>query len=184
MQRANREAAIAAFETFGITGRNHALAAYWLSLWRGERMPMRADFNPARVGALLPGIGLFSVKPGAHSVCRLAGTAIAQATGHELTGLDWRRYTPKAECKVRLERNSAVACGQVAIGMRSRERPDGQTEHTTELQLPFADEAEDGTRQILFHLDWRASGHASTARANLEPPALRIADAFHAISLL
>jgi hypothetical protein len=180
MQQANRDAAIAAFETLGIEGRNHALAVYWLSLWRGDRMPVRADFNPAKVGALLPGIGLFSVKPGVHSACRLAGTAIAQATGRELTGLDWRDYTPKNEWQLRLERNSAIALGQVGIGIRSSERADGQTERFVELQLPFADEAEDGTRQLLFHLDWRASGY--NPRAASDAP--RVADAFHAISLV
>jgi hypothetical protein len=181
MQHANRDAAIRAFEVLGIEGRNHALAAYWLSLWRGDRMPSRADFNPAKVGALLPGIGLFSVKPGVRSMCRLAGTAIAQATGRELTGLDWRQYTPKDQWQLRLERNSAIAQGQVGIGIRSRTRHDGAAEQFVELQLPFADEAEDGTRQILFHLDWRAD--TFDPRMVTQIPTPKIADAFHTIPL-
>jgi hypothetical protein len=179
MQRTNRDAAIRAFETLRIEGRNHALAAYWLSLWRGDQMPMRADFNPAKVGALLPGIGLFSVKPGVHAACRLAGTAIAQATARELTGLEWRQYTPKDEWRLRLERNSAIALGQVGIGIRSNRTVDGGDGQTIELQLPFADEAEDGTRQILFHLDWRAPNY----RPRPEVGAPQVADVFHAISL-
>lgn len=181
MQRANRDAAIRAFETLGIAGRNHALAAYWLSLWRGDRMPMRADFNPAKVSTLLPGIGLFSVKPGAHSVCRLAGTAIAQATGRELTGLDWRQYTPKHEWQARLDRNSAIALGQIGIGIRNGTNPDSRPERFMELQLPFADEAEDGMRQILFHLDWRAPEYTPRSLSGTNTP--KIADAFHAIAL-
>jgi hypothetical protein len=182
MQRANRDAAIKAFETLCISGRNHALAAYWLSLWRGDRMPARADFNPAKIGALLPGIGIFSVKPGVQSACRLAGTAIAQATGRELTGLDWRQYTPKDEWQLRLERNSAVALGQVGIGIRSRADRRGGTEQFVELQLPFADEAEDGTRQILFHLDWRADAFDPRTVSDAATP--KVADAFHAIPLV
>jgi hypothetical protein len=182
MQRANRDAAIAAFETLGVKGRNHALAAYWLSLWRGDRMPMRADFNPAKVGALLPGIGIFSVKPGVQAACRLAGTAIALATGRELTGLDWRQYTPKDEWKLRLERNSAIALGQVGIGIRDGVDADGRSERFTELQLPFADEAEDGTRQLLFHLDWRARDYSPRTMSETVTPG--IAAAFHAIALV
>jgi hypothetical protein len=182
MQRANRDAAITAFETLNISGRNHALAAYWLSLWRGDQMPMRADFNPAKIGALLPGIGLFSVKPGEHSGCRLAGTAIAQATGRELTGLDWRQYTPRHEWQLRLERNSAIALGQIGIGIRNGANADGRKERFMELQLPFADEAEDGTRQILFHLDWRAPDYSP--RTVSETSALKVADGFHAVALV
>ncbi len=181
MQRASRDAAIAAFEAFRIEGRNHALAAYWLSLWRGDRMPSRADFNPARVSKLLPGIGLFSINPGVSSTCRLAGTAIAHATGRDLTGLDWRQYTAKHEWQRRLERNSAIALGQVGIGIRDSKRTDGQTERFVELQLPFADEAEDGTRQILFHLDWRAPDFHLRAASETTTP--KIADTFQAISL-
>ncbi len=182
MQRANRNAAIRAFETLGVEGRNHALAAYWLSLWRGDEMPMRADFNPARVARLLPGIGLFSVKPGVQSACRLAGTAIAQAAGRELTGLDWRQYTPKDEWPLRLARNSAIAQGQIGIGIRNGERADGRSDRFVELQLPFADEAEDGTRQILFHLDWRAADYRPRTASETSAP--KVADAFHAIALV
>lgn len=181
MRRANRDAAIAAFETLGIEGRNHALAAYWLSLWRGDQMPSRADFNPAKVSGLLAGIGLFSVKPGVISACRLAGTAIARAVGRELTGLDWRQYTAKEEWQRRLDRNSAIALGQVGIGIRTSKRGDGRMEQFSELQLPFADEAEDGTRQILFHLDWRAPVFHLREASETSTP--KIADIFHAIPL-
>jgi hypothetical protein len=145
-------------------------------------MPSRADFNPAKVSALLPGIGLFSVKPGVHSVCRLAGTALAQATGRELTGLDWRQYTPKDQWQLRLERNSAIALGQVGIGIRNDMSSDGHGERFVELQLPFADEAEDGTRQILFHLDWRATDYRP--RTVSEASTAKVADAFHAVALV
>ncbi len=145
-------------------------------------MPTRADFNPAKISTLLPGIGLFSVKPGMLAACRLAGTSIAQATGRELTGLDWRQYTPKDEWQLRLERNSAIALGQVGIGIRNSVSADGQNERFTELQLPFADEAEDGTRQILFHLDWRARDYRP--RTTSETNTSKVADAFHAIALV
>jgi hypothetical protein len=184
MQRANRDAAIKAFEILRVEGRNHALAAYWLSLWRGDQMPVRADFNPAKVSALLPGIGVFSVKPGVHSACRLAGTAVAQAAGRELTGLDWRQYTPKGEWQLRLERNSAIALGQVGIGIRNGVSADGQSARSVELQLPFADKAEDGTRQILFHLDWRTPDYRLHATATPGTGAPRVADAFQAIAIV
>jgi PAS domain len=181
MQRASREAAVKAFDTLNIQGRNRILASYWLSLWRGDRMPARADFNPAKIGPLLPGIGIFAVKPGVSSGCRLVGTAITRAAGCDLTGLDWRQYTAKDEWQVRLERNSTIALGQIGIGVRSNRGESGQTEQSVELQLPFADEAEDGTRQILFHLDWRAPNYHPRPVSAAEGP--RIADSFQAIAL-
>lgn len=182
-QAANRTAAIEALEALGIEGRNRILAHYWLSLWKGDRMPMRADFNPAKVAALLPNIGLFSIHPGVGSFCRLSGTGLSRAIGRDLTGLDWRQYTPAAERQLRLERNSAIALGQVGIGIRYATDPLGRTEKVVELQLPFADIAEDGARQILFHLDWRAPDDRPQAAAAGEVRP-RVADSFHAIALV
>jgi hypothetical protein len=180
MQRANRDAAIAAFEALGIEGRNRSLAAYWLSLWPGDQLPRRADFNPARVAKLLPGIGIFSVTPGVQSACRLLGTAIVRAAGRDFTGLDWRAYTPRDEWQLRLDRNSTIAQGHVGIGTRSVIGATGQPERSVELQLPFADEAEDGTRQILFHLDWREPDFSIRAAPDGVPA---VANTFQAISL-
>jgi hypothetical protein len=182
MPLARREAAINALKTLSIGGRNRVLADYWLSLWAEDKPPVRAAFNPARIRTLLPGIGLFSVKPGVSAACRLAGTAIGQSLGRDLTSLDWRAYTPKEQWAERLARNSAIAEGQIGIGVRSRDNAQGERRVSVELQLPFADEMEDGARQILFHLDWRAPDFAPMEPGDSSVE-VQVADAFHAIAL-
>jgi hypothetical protein len=181
MHTARKDIAIRAFEELGIAGRNRMLAVYWLSLWDGDSLPSRAQFQPGAVRDLLPGIGIFLVRPGVSAHCRLAGTAITRALGRDLTGRNWQDYTPQPEWKLRLERNSAIATGSVGIGIRSGEDALGHPERVVELQLPFADRAEDGTHQILFHLDWRAPQFAPRPAPTPEGP--RVADAFHAVAL-
>jgi hypothetical protein len=181
MHTARKDLAIRAFDELGLTGRNRRLAVYWLSLWDGDRMPTRAQFQPGAVRALLPSIGIFSVNPGVSAHCRLAGTELTRAIGHDLTGRSWQDYTPPEEWKQRLERNSAIATGGIGIGVRFIRDSHGELERLTELQLPFADTAEDGTRQILFHLDWRVPRLAERPIPARE--GLSIADEFYVVPL-
>jgi hypothetical protein len=174
-----RDVARAAFEKLALSPSNEKLARYWLSLWDGDALPKRAQLSPARVKDLLPGIGIFEVRPGESSRCRLSGTAIQHALGREIAGLDWRQYTAKEHWQSRLARNSQIADGGVGVGLR-RGQPDGGAGATQELQLPFADETEDGARLILFHLDWRPEDRLH--KPQTIAPA-RIADEFHVFSL-
>lgn len=176
-----KDLAIAAFERLGLTGRNRRLAVYWLSLWEGDRLPERARLQPSALRELLPGIGLFSVKPGISTYCRLAGTELTRAIGLDLTGLSWQHYTPPAEWKSRLERNSVIATGSVGIGVRFGVDANGELQKAVELQLPFDDVGEDGTRQLLFHLDWRPP-EKDVRRVPPEGP--HIADQFFSVPLI
>ena len=181
MHTGRKDLAIQAFERLGLTGANRRLAVYWLSLWDGDQMPTRAQFQPGAVRDLLPGIGIFAVNPGVSTHCRLAGTELTRAIGRDLTGLSWQAYTPPDEWKLRLDRNSEIAKGSVGIGIRFTQDRNGETERAIELQLPFADVAEDGTRQILFHLDWRAPRLSARPPPAAQGP--RIADQFLAVPL-
>lgn len=176
MTTMRRDVALAAFEKLALSPSNEKLARYWLSLWDGDTLPRRAQLSPARVKDLLPGIGIFEVRPGESSRCRLSGTAIQHALGREIAGLDWRQYTAKEQWQSRLARNSSIAEGGVGVGLRHGTR-DGTTQ---ELQLPFADETEDGARLILFHLDWRPED--TLHKPQTIAPA-RIADEFHVFLL-
>jgi hypothetical protein len=174
-----RDVALAAFENLALSPLNEKLARYWLSLWNGDALPRRAQLSPSRVKNLLPGIGIFEVRPGESSRCRLSGTAIQHALGREIAGLDWRQYTAKDQWHSRLARNSQIAEGGVGVGLR-RAQQDGSAGVTQELQLPFADETEDGARLILFHLDWRPE---SSLHEPKDAAPIRIADEFHVFSL-
>lgn len=174
-----RDLAMNAFASLPLSAANAKLAQYWLSLWDGDRLPLRSQLSPARMKDLLPGIGIFEVRAGESSRCRLAGTAIQRALGRELAGCDWRAYTPAAQHAERLQRNCAIANGGVGIGIRSTTAREGVST-TQELQLPFADETEDGARLILFHLDWRPGETLNTGKTVLTVP---VADQFHVIPL-
>jgi hypothetical protein len=171
-----RHRAIEAFTQLPLSAANAKLAQYWLSLWNGDQLPLRSQLSPARMKDMLPGIGIFEVRAGVSSRCRLAGTAIQHALGREIAGMDWRSYTRPDQHAERLTRNSAIANGAVGVGTRR-----GESGVTQELQLPFADETEDGARLILFHLDWRPESTLSGLPSIAPVP---IADRFEVVSLL
>jgi hypothetical protein len=175
-----RDLAMNAFAKLPLSASNIKLAQYWLSLWDGDELPHRAQLSPARMKDLLPGIGIFEVRAGESSRCRLAGTAIQRALGRELAGLDWRTYTPHHQHAERLQRNSIIADGAVGMGIRHSRAPQGAGT-TQELQLPFADRTEDGARLILFHLDWRPESTLSGPPSIAPVP---IADRFEVVPLL
>jgi hypothetical protein len=61
---------------------------YWQALAGDTAMPLRADFNPARLPRLLPGISLIDVAlPIEQSRVRLAGTKLRDIFDREVTGL-------------------------------------------------------------------------------------------------
>lgn len=180
MSLANRDAAVAALGKLNLTGGNAELARYWLSLWEGDRLPSRSAFNPAKIKSLLPGIGLFDVRPGESVRCRLAGGIIQTVINHPLTGADWRSYTPKDQWEQRLHRNSQIASGAVGIGIRHGTDTSGPI-RAIELQLPFGDVSEDGARMMLFHLDWKPGVYESYRTRG--ESAAAIADEYVAIGL-
>jgi hypothetical protein len=133
------------------------LARYWLSLWRGDQMPMRADFKPKQVVELLPAISIFDVVPGVSVHCRLAGSRIVEGAGQDITGKDWLAMTPPDIRADRLSRFSDVALGAIGRGVRSAVRVSGDALLAEELMLPFGDIAESGARQVLSYIGWRPS---------------------------
>lgn len=138
------------------------VANYWLSLWRGDALPLRADFKPRDVADQLPCICIFDVIPGESVRCRLFGSILAQGIGRDITGEDWLAMTPEPMRAARLERFSTVARGAIGRGLRASIRESGEQQFSEELMLPFGDVADDGTRQILVHVAWRPTTYDPT----------------------
>ena len=61
---------------------------YWRGKAAGRAMPDRRDLDPTEIPDLLPWIVLWDVIPGSYRI-RLAGTAICQAHGRELRGINF-----------------------------------------------------------------------------------------------
>ncbi|HWA02707.1 MAG TPA: PAS domain-containing protein [Rhizomicrobium sp.] len=131
------------------------LVGYWLTLWRGDQLPVRADFQPKAVGDLLPTIGIFEVVPGVSVRCRLVGSRLVEAAGGiDITGRDWLAMTEPDDRAERLNRFGAVASGGIGLGRRVAERVSGEVLQIEEVMLPFGDVAADGARQVLTHIAW------------------------------
>lgn len=155
MSSFSRAAAERCFEECPAAPEADTLARYWLSLWRGDEIPLRADFEPRKVGSLLRSLAIFDVIPGRSVHCRLAGTFIVKGAGQDITGADWLAMTPADDRPMRLSRFSDVANGAIGRGTRSARRVSGELQLCEEIMLPFADVAPDGTRQVLTHIAWR-----------------------------
>jgi hypothetical protein len=152
----DRSKALAAFEAFALTGPNAALAVYWLSLWRDNEPPRRADFNPARVRDLLPAIALVEMRSGGAAVCRLSGGIIDAAFGKPLCGVDLIALVSGDERRMRAERLAAVIAGGVGLSRTQyRSVATLESEIAETIQLPFFGTQEDGARQYLTHTNWR-----------------------------
>jgi hypothetical protein len=134
------------------TGR---IARYWLSLWRGDQLPLRADFRPKDIADLLRGVALFDVVPDMSVHCRLAGSFIVEGAGQDITGSDWLVLTPPEKRPVRLSRFSEVARGAIGRGLRAAPRSSGELQYSEEIMLPFGDIAGNGARQVLIYVSWR-----------------------------
>lgn len=130
---------------------------------------------------LLPGVMIQEITPGVSMIVRLSGTAINAAFGRDLTGWDLIAMSPDGARTERLARNSDVAKGAIALGVRRRTTRLGHETESQEIQLPFGDVTADGARQILFHTSWRPE-NAQPGVAEVGD-VLRLAESFDTVSL-
>ena len=138
----------------GLSGRNRLVLDYWLSLRRGPNLPRRADFNPAHVRPALARLCLFDAKAGERLSCRLAGSAVAQGLGAEISGRDFRSFTPPQQRRNRLDTYHRVLGGMVMRNDRTAMLTTGRRMDWQELILPFGDIQEDGSQQVLIAADF------------------------------
>ncbi len=146
------------FAALDLALESRRIADYWLSLWEGNELPLRARFEPLHVRDLLPGVMVMEVKPGERVRVRLSGSAINAAVGMDLTGKDLLELTPDQDRRTRLERNSQSALGNAGWSLRRGTSPDGATWSAEEVYLPFRDCTDDGARLVLFHTTLRPNG--------------------------
>lgn len=154
----NREALLSKLKRLRVSPSNLRMVEYWLSLSSDDALPRRDAFDPTAASELLRGCGLFEVKPGESVHCRIAGMVLKLVFGSNLAGQDWLAFTPARHRQQRMIRYSAVAQGAIGIGRRVAVGETGDSIPIEEVMLPFADVAEDGTRPVLLHTDWRPEG--------------------------
>lgn len=132
---------------------NRVLFDYWQSLRTGEALPLRTDFNPRRVQGLLSSLCLFQVWPGEGVGCRVAGTTISRGLGVELTGKNYLEFTPVDFRRERLQRFTQYTTGTISRTVREIDLDNRQRLLVEEISLPFGDVQEDGSMQVLVHVE-------------------------------
>lgn len=137
-----------------LTPNCQAVADYWLSLWDGDALCLRENFQPTKLGPLLKNIVLFDVVPDASVHVRLAGSGINAMLGMELTGADWLALADDDRRAERLSMVSAIARGAIAYGTRTIELICEQQLTFPELMLPFASRTIGKPAQVLYFADW------------------------------
>lgn len=125
------------------------LLAWWLEA-RGTRvMPAPDDVSPRTLVELLPYMRLLHWEGEERLVFRIYGSALAEATGFDLTGynsIGEGDYAGKAEDVARLQLMRRVPCGLVLH--RELTRPDGSTYLCEFINLPIS-AGEDGKDRII-----------------------------------
>jgi two-component system response regulator FixJ len=102
--------------------------------------------------------------PHAHVTCRFAGPAYKFLFGYDISGKDWIALTApdeRAEC---LAHDTGIVLGAIGTSRRRDPNRHGVDEWFGDIQLPFANISEDGTRSYLRHSDWRPRGHELSLR--------------------
>jgi hypothetical protein len=135
---------------------------YWLSLWRGDAIPSRADFSPKAIAKMLPSIAIFDVIPSESVHCRLMGSWLTQGLGRDPKGEDWIALTRPEDRVTRLQRWSDVARGAIGRSLRIGYRESGAKQFSEELMLPFAASEDNGVHQVLYHISWKQSAYDPT----------------------
>jgi hypothetical protein len=153
----DKDAATRCFDENRLSKDGNDVARYWLSLWRGDQLPRRADFEPKKIAPHLRALAIFDVVPDKSVFCRLQGSGLAEALGRDITGQDWLALTKPEDRAVRLQRWSDVARGAIGRGLRQGMRESGEPQFSEEIMLPFGEV--NGAHQVLFHVSWRQTAY-------------------------
>ncbi|HSM96081.1 MAG TPA: PAS domain-containing protein [Rhizomicrobium sp.] len=148
-------AAARAVELLGFGKLNLELARYWLSEWKDGAPPPREAIKPRNVKRHLPGIAVLEMRGDGSMTCRLAGSAIAMGLGIDPTGKDLIALTPPEFRAARLARYNKVLGGAVSRCVKPHRTRFNTTVMVEDIQVPLGGASADGTRQILYHADWR-----------------------------
>ena len=135
---------------------------YWLSLWRGDALPVRSDFSPKGIMKSLQSVALFDVVPYQSVHCRLMGSGLTQGLGRDPKGEDWIALTRPEDRATRLQRWSDVARGAIGRGLRTGYRASGAKQLSEELMLPFAPNDGSDVHHVLYHISWKQTVYDPT----------------------
>ncbi len=121
------------------TKAGRCLVDYWARLRGTSPLPRRSDIDPAEIVPLLPYLYLVEMQSSGGILVRLAGTALRQLYGIEMTGHDMIDLAPPDHKATRLWRYQQAAqypCGMYYV--RRQNYASGAEDETETLFLPLA----------------------------------------------
>jgi hypothetical protein len=147
---------------------NRLVLDYWWSLRDGNALPNRSDFDPAQVRPALSRLCIFEARRGESVNCRLAGSGVRHSLGFDLTGMDYRQYTPREMIKLRLDAYSNILDGMAMRNVRQATLNTGEINIWEELVLPFGDTREDGSQHVLIIAEFPLLKHGERVVSPIE----------------
>ncbi len=126
-------------------------AYYWRSLDRDRVVPRRDSFDPVRISPLLPGIAIYEVKSRDEIIYRLAGTALVDKFGMEVTGKNFLDFW-EGEGREKAA-NAMYECVSRPCGMFSKlmgVSMNGRVETSVAVGFPLLDKNEVCNRLVFY----------------------------------
>lgn len=153
----------------GADPRVFELIAAWKAVRRGDLVPLRQDFDPMRVPALLPCVWLYRYEADRGDfVCRLAGEEIKAAWRGNLTGRALREIIGEHDHAVVMERWRRIMAGpMIQYGAAAEPGDDGRQRRVERLVLPMA--SVPGTVDHMLGLSLYALSSPNLTRTVLVP---------------
>lgn len=91
------------------------LYTYWSSLRDGNKIPLKSNFDPMKVMSILPEIAIMERVDDDTVIYRLAGTALSERAGREMTGINTLDNFP-GEAKKYINEAYAKSAAQPSAG--------------------------------------------------------------------
>lgn len=131
-------------------------AKYWRSLAPAPFIPRRSSFDPIWIAPLLPGITMYEIISPDEIVCRLAGTALVDHFGLEMTGRNFLDFWPGEHR--RKVADVLMECVRRPCGVLSKivtRSAGGKIETNTSVGFPLLDERDVCCRMVFYSNDFQ-----------------------------
>jgi hypothetical protein len=126
-------------------------AYYWRSLDRDRMIPRRSSFDPTRISPLLPGIAIYEIKSRDEIVYRLAGTALVDHFGMEVTGKNFLDFWEGERREMAAD--AMYNCITKPCGLFTKMTGvshSGRVETSVSVGFPLLDENENCNRMVFY----------------------------------
>ena len=134
-----------------VTPDTKEFAYYWRSLDRDRVVPRHSSIDPTRITPLLPGIAIYEVRSRDEIVYRLAGTALVDHFGMEVTGKNFLDFWEGERREVVVD--AIFDCISKPCGMFTKLQgisQKGRVETSVAVGFPLLDEDENCNRMVFY----------------------------------